>query len=88
MDEVSKVTLWEMIEIELSPDRKIQKSVTISTEITHEIPMNDCLPSEARFDQRTIEIPVFLFFTWARSIRSDCGKQFIRFNKTLRFTLV
>jgi hypothetical protein len=32
---------------------------------------------QTSFDERTIQIPEFLFFSWTRDNRSDCGKQFI-----------
>ena len=46
--------------------------------------------SKTRIDECSNEIPVFLFFTWARNNSSDCGKRFIpsMIQRTLKFTLV
>jgi hypothetical protein len=54
-----------------------QKCVTTSKEIKNATQINICPQLETRLDERTIEIPVFLFFTWARNNRPVCGKQFI-----------
>ncbi len=46
-------------------------------ETTNITQINNYFLAETMLDKRTIQIPVFLFFTCPPNNRSDCGKQFI-----------
>jgi hypothetical protein len=43
----------------------------------HECNTKEHFLTETVLEEHTIEIAVFLFFTWARNNRPDCGKLFI-----------